>query len=267
MDNRPIGLFDSGVGGLTVVKQVMKVLPNEETIYFGDTARVPYGTKTKETVTKFSEQIIRFLLTKDVKAIIIACNTASSNSYDELVRVFPDIPIFEVITAGVESCIASTKNKKVGIIGTYATVRSAAYERGIKQRVPDMQVYSQACPLFVNLAEEGWTDNEIARLTAETYLDGLLKNGVDTIVLGCTHYPLLKRCISGVVGENVTLVDPAKATAMKIKSFLEQKDMLNGGTEEKHTFYVSDHTPSFDFLCERLLKKHYTAEKTDIEKY
>lgn len=267
MDNRPIGLFDSGVGGLTVVKQVMKVLPNEETIYFGDTARVPYGSKTRETVTKFSSQIIRFLLTKDVKAIIIACNTASSNSYDDLIRAFPDIPIFEVITAGVESCVAATKNKKVGIIGTQATIRSGAYDRGIKQRVPDMRVYTRACPLFVPLAEEGWTDNEIARLTAESYLRDMLDSGVDTIVLGCTHYPLLKRCISNVVGENVTLVDPAKATAVKMKKFLEANDMLNNGTEEKRTFYVSDHTQSFDTLCERLLKQHYTAEKIDIEKY
>lgn len=267
MDNRPIGLFDSGVGGLTVVKQVMKVLPMEDTIYFGDTARVPYGSKTRETVTKFSEQIIRFLLTKDVKAIIIACNTASSNSYEQLVAAFPDIPIFEVITAGVESCIEATKNKRVGIIGTQATVRSGAYERGIKQRVPDMQVFSKACPLFVPLAEEGWTDNEIAHLTASAYLDELLQNEVDTIVLGCTHYPLLKRCISKVVGENVTLVDPAKATAMKMKRFLEENDMLGAQTQGKRTFYVSDHTQSFDTLCERLLKQHYTAEKTDIEKY
>ncbi|MBQ8942782.1 MAG: glutamate racemase [Firmicutes bacterium] len=267
MDNRPIGLFDSGVGGLTVAKQVMKVLPHEDIVYFGDTARVPYGSKTKETVTKFSEQIIRFLLTKDVKAIIIACNTASANSYHDLIRTFPDMPIFEVITAGVESCIAATKNKKVGITGTQATVRSGAYELGIKQRVPDMRIYAQACPLFVNLAEEGWTDNEVARLTAHIYLDDMLEKGVDTIVLGCTHYPLLKRCIAGIVGENVTLVDPAKATALKMKKFLEEADMLSGTEEGRHTFYVSDHTPSFDNLCERLLKKHYTAEKIDIEKY
>ncbi len=267
MDNRPIGLFDSGVGGLTVVKQVMKVLPNEDTIYFGDTARVPYGSKTKETVTKFSAQIIRFLMTKNVKAIIIACNTASSNSYDDLVRIFPDIPIFEVITAGVESCIEATKNRRVGIIGTQATVRSAAYERGIKQRMPDIRIYSQACPLFVNLAEEGWTDNDVTRMTAEIYLKEMLDGGVDTIVLGCTHYPLLKHCISRVVGEKVTLVDPAKATAMKMKKFLESRDMLKEGEGAERRFYVSDHTQSFDILCERLLKQHYTAEITDIEKY
>ena len=267
MDNRPIGLFDSGVGGLTVVKQVMKVLPNEDTIYFGDTARVPYGSKTKETVTKFSAQIIRFLLTKNVKAIIIACNTASSNSYDDLVRIFPDIPIFEVITAGVESCIEATKNRRVGIIGTQATVRSAAYERGIKQRMPDIRIYSQPCPLFVNLAEEGWTDNDVTRMTAEIYLKEMLEGGVDTIVLGCTHYPLLKHCISRVVGEKVTLVDPAKATAMKMKKFLESRDMLKDSEGAERKFYVSDHTQSFDTLCERLLKQQYTAEKIDIEKY
>ena len=172
-----------------------------------------------------------------------------------------------LITAGVESCIEATKNRRVGIIGTQATIRSGAYERGIIQRVPDMQVFGKACPLFVNLAEEGWTDNEIAHLTASAYLDELLQNEVDTIVLGCTHYPLLKRCISKVVGENVTLVDPAKATAMKMKRFLEENDMLGAQTQGKRTFYVSDHTQSFDTLCERLLKQHYTAEKTDIEKY
>ena len=166
-----------------------------------------------------------------------------------------------------ESCIEATKNKRVGIIGTQATVRSGAYEYGIKQRVPEMRVFTKACPLFVPLAEEGWTDNEVAHLTAESYLRELLDNGVDTIVLGCTHYPLLKRCISNVVGEKVTLVDPAKATALKMKRFLEASDMLNESSKEKRTFYVSDHTQSFDNLCERLLKKHYTAEKIDIEKY
>ncbi len=268
MDNRPIGLFDSGVGGLTVAKQVMKVLPNEEIIYFGDTARVPYGSKSKETVTKFSSQIIRFLLTKDIKAIIIACNTVSSNSYEDLKKEFPDMPILEVVTPGVESCINATKNNKVGVIGTAATINSGAYEKGIKAINPQITVYSKACPLFVPLAEEGWIDdNPVAVLTARAYLNELLEKGIDSIILGCTHYPILKRCISGVVGENVTIVDPAKATALKMRDFLTANNMLGEHKTDMNKFYVSDNNAQFRQLCQRVLKKDYTAEKIDIEKY
>lgn len=267
MDNRPIGIFDSGVGGLTVVKQVIKVLPNEETIYFGDTARVPYGSKTKETVTKFSSQIIRFLKSKNVKAIIIACNTVSSNCYEELKEEFPDMPIIEVVTPGIESCIATTKTKRVGVIGTMSTINSGAYEKGLRIRDKEIQVFSKACPLFVPLAEEGWTDNEITRLTVATYLQELLDKDIDSVILGCTHYPLLKSCIAEVVGEKITIVDPAKATALKMKEYLERNDMLNEGVDEKHTFYESDNDIKFEDICELVLKKHYTAMQIDIEKY
>ena len=169
MDKRPIGVFDSGVGGLTVVKQIMKTLPQENIIYFGDTARLPYGTKSKKTVTKFSKQIVRFLLTKNVKAVIIACNTASSNSLEELRQTF-DIPIFGVIVPGVEEALRSTKNKKVGIIGTASTIRSKAYETLIAQTDKSIEVYAKPCPLFVSLVEEGWTENAVSKLTAEIYL-------------------------------------------------------------------------------------------------
>ena len=257
MDNRPIGLFDSGVGGLTVVKQVIKVMPKEETVYFGDTARVPYGSKTKETVTKFSSQIIRFLKSKDVKAIIIACNTVSSNSYEDLKKEFPDMPIIEVVTPGVESCIAATKNKKV----------SGSYEKKLKESCEGIEVYSKACPLFVPLAEEGFTNNDIAKLTARTYLKELTDKGIDSIILGCTHYPLLKTCIGEVVGESVKIVDPAKAAALKMKKYLDEHDMSGGGEEGRQYFYVSDLTPTFDMICSKVLKKSYHAEKIDIEKY
>lgn len=265
MDNRPIGVFDSGVGGLTVVKQVIKTLPEEDIIYFGDTARVPYGSKSKETVTKFSSQIIRFLLSKNVKAVIIACNTVSSNSYDELTKEF-NIPIIEVVTPGVESCIKATRNKIVGIIGTESTIKSGAYEKKLKIIDNEIKVYSKACPLFVPLAEEGWTDNDISRLTIEIYLKDLLEKGIDSIVLGCTHYPLLKRCIGKVVGENVKIVDPAYATAIKMKEFLKNNDMLAKNTGNM-TFFVSDNTEKFDFICKTVLKRECIAEKIEIEKY
>lgn len=267
MDNRPIGIFDSGVGGLTVVKQVIKVMPNEKIIYFGDTARVPYGSKSKETVTKFSSQIIRFLKTKQVKAIIIACNTVSSNCYEQLVSEFPDIPILGVVKPGVESCVKATQNNVVGVIGTQATINSGAYEKGIKKSNPSITVYSRACPLFVPLAEEGWTDNEIARMTAEAYIKELLDKGIDSILLGCTHYPLLKKCISQVVGEKVTIVDPAKATAYKMMEFLTENNMLCDNQRGEHTFYVSDNNQQFDKVCNMVLNESQSAEKIDIERY
>ena len=215
MDKRPIGIFDSGVGGLTVVKEVIRELPFEETVYFGDTARVPYGSKSKETVTKFSSQIIRFLKSKNVKAVIIACNTVSSNSFEELREEFPNLPIIEVVGPGAESCIKATKNNIVGVIGTEATIKSGAYEKRIKALDPKIKVYSKACPLFVPLAEEGWTNNEVAKQTANIYLKELIETGMDCILLGCTHYPLLKACIGETVGKEVKIIDPAAATAKK----------------------------------------------------
>ena len=267
MDTRPIGVFDSGVGGLTVVKQIMKVMPHENIVYFGDTARVPYGTKSKEAVTKYSKQIVRFLQTKDVKAIIIACNTASSNSLEELQKTF-DVPLFGVVVPGVEEALRSTKNKKIGVIGTAGTVRSGAYERMICERDREMQVYSKACPLFVPLAEEGWTENEVAKQAARNYLQELVDIGIDSLVLGCTHYPLLKRCIGTTVGDSIKLVDPAKATARRVMNFLREKELLNEKeTNGSKQFYLSDSTDMFQFICQKALKHGYQAEIIDIEKY
>lgn len=266
MDKRPIGVFDSGVGGLTVVKQVMKVLPNEDIIYFGDTARVPYGSKSKETVKKFSSQIIRFLITKEVKAIIIACNTVSSNCYEELTEEF-DIPIIEVVGPGVSSCVSITKNKKVGVIGTEATIRSKAYEKKLKAIDSEISVYSKACPLFVPIAEEGLGESEIAVLTAKEYLKELVQMNIDCIILGCTHYPLLKSCIAKVVGENVKIVDPAMVTAQKMKSFLKENNMLNDKKGGDYCFYASDVADNFDSICTTVLNRIYKAKQADIEKY
>lgn len=267
MDTRPIGVFDSGVGGLTVVKQIMKVMPHENIVYFGDTARVPYGTKSKEAVTKYSKQNVRFLLSKGVKAIIVACNTASSNSLEEMRETF-DVPIFGVVVPGVEEALRSTKNKKIGVIGTPGTVRSGAYERMIREQDGEMQVFTKACPLFVPLAEEGWTDNEVSHQAAKRYLDELVKKGIDSLVLGCTHYPLLKRCIGTTVGEAIKLVDPAKATAKRVEKYLEEHQLLNvhegDGTKQ---FYLSDSTDTFEFVCQKALKFPFKPEIIDIEKY
>ena len=222
MDNRPIGIFDSGVGGLTVVKEIVKCLPNENIVYFGDTARVPYGDKSKDVVTKYSKQIVRFLMTKNVKAIIAACNTVSSNSMEELRKEF-DIPFVGVVEPGVKSVLETTKNKKVGIIGTEATVRSGMYSRLIHQADSSIEVFSKPCPLFVPLAEEGWYENDVAKMTASIYLDELICCGIDTLLLGCTHYPLLKQCIGETIGDEIKIVDPAKNTAFSIKEILQEK--------------------------------------------
>jgi glutamate racemase len=267
MDTRPIGVFDSGVGGLTVVKQIMKVMPHENIVYFGDTARVPYGTKSKEAVTKYSKQNVRFLLSKGVKAIIVACNTASSNSMDAMREAF-DVPIFGVVVPGVEEAVQATKNKKIGVIGTAGTVRSGAYEKLILEKDSEMQVFTKACPLFVPLAEEGWTDNEVSRQAAKRYLDELVEKGIDSLVLGCTHYPLLKRCIGTTVGEDIKLVDPAKATAIRVMNFLGERNQLNQEEAEgKKQFYLSDSTDMFQFVCEKALKFPYQPEIIDIERY
>lgn len=267
MDNRPIGIFDSGVGGLTVVKEIIKTLPNENIVYFGDTARVPYGAKSKDVVTKYSKQIVRFLLTKNVKAIIVACNTVSSNSLDELQRDF-DIPFVGVVEPGVKSVIDTTKNKKVGIIGTEATIRSGMYGKLIHKADSCIEVFSKPCPLFVPLAEEGWYDNDVAKLTASIYLNELTGCGIDTLLLGCTHYPLLKQCIGETIGADVKIVDPAKNTAECLKIILQNSDLLNNGSEKPiNVFYVSDITDKFEKICLKTLKKTYTPAKIDIERY
>lgn len=265
MDNRPIGIFDSGVGGLTVAKQVMKVLPKEQMIYFGDTAHLPYGSKSKEAVTKFSKQNVEFLLQKDVKAIIVACNTASANSLEELQATF-DVPIFGVIDAGVAEALATTKNKKIGVIGTAGTVRAGAYEKMLCALDGEVSVKSKACPLFVPLAEACWTNNEIAHLTAKEYLTELLAFGIDSLVLGCTHYPLLKQCIGEVVGQDVILVDPAKATAQRVEVFLaEQNALHDDSSRAEHEFYLSDQTDMFTTICEIALEENHSPKIVDID--
>jgi len=239
-----IGVFDSGVGGLTVVRELLKSLPSESMIYLGDTARVPYGIKSKETVIKFTSECVNFLLNFKLKAIVIACNTASSYALSDLKSKL-DIPIFEVISPGVKKAVESTRNKKIGVIGTRATVDSQSYKNRILKCDKKIEVFQQSCPLFVSLAEEGWVDDDITYQIAERYLESLKTKSIDTLILGCTHYPLLKNVIGKAIGEEVVLVDSAEEVASIVKQNLENNDMLLNVTDEKNKFFVTDEIKRF----------------------
>lgn len=268
MDNRPIGVFDSGLGGLTVVKEIMELLPHEDIVYFGDTARVPYGTRSNETVLRYSEQCIRFLLGRGVKMIVIACNTVSSISLKKVRQKF-HLPIVGVIEPGAGDGIESTKNGRLGVIGTEATIRSGAYERAINALEADIKVYSTPCPLFVPIVEEGWSNTKIALLTAERYLDTIKDEDIDTLILGCTHYPLLEGTIGKVMGPEVTLVNPAKGTAREVERILRDMGMLDESKSQGvYSFYVSDLGEKFEEIGGNFLgRKIECAKKIDIEKY
>lgn len=253
MSWQAIGIFDSGVGGLTVLGELMKVLPQEDTIYLGDTARVPYGTKSPETVIRFSRQITSFLVKKDIKLLVVACNTASAVALDVLQAEFP-IPIVGVIEPGAQRAAAVTRSGKVGVIGTSGTIRSSAYTKAIKRINPEIEVVTTACPMFVPLAEEGWVDNEVARLSASIYLQEMKRQGVDTLVLGCTHYPLLKGVIAEVMGDSVILVDSAAETAKTVRGILAGSGALRPESERgNHHFYVTDVPAGFIRVGNRFL--------------
>lgn len=256
MDNRPIGVFDSGLGGLTVLKEIMKIIPNENIIYFGDTARVPYGPRSKETIIKYTFQAIDFLISKNVKAIVIACNTATARALKEANEKY-DLHIIGVIEAGAKTVAYTTKNKIVGVIGTDGTIRSKAYNAEIVKIDPEIKIIDKSCPLFVPIVEEGWANTDIALLTAKRYLEELIENGIDSLVLGCTHYPLLKRIIGEIVGSDVKLVNPAKETAKDLKKILENNNMLRleSKIEPKYEYYVSDIPEKFATIAEEFLKK------------
>jgi len=263
INNNPIGVFDSGIGGLTVVRELMREMPNEEIIYFGDTARVPYGTKTKNTVTRYSMQIMEFLKTKNVKAVIIACGTVSSNSYDELKKAFK-VPLFEMVSNGVAACLSATKNNRVGIIATEATIKSGKYEQLIKKMNPEIEVHLKACPLFVPLAEEGWTDNIVAELTAQIYLSELKMKQIDALIMACTHYPLLSNQIQKAISD-ATLINPAIEAAKNVHLFLQQNNLLRTDvTPPNHRFFISDNTEKFNRLSQMILPKEYTAELVSL---
>ncbi|HZJ58362.1 MAG TPA: glutamate racemase [Clostridia bacterium] len=268
MDNRPIGVFDSGLGGLTVVKELMKWLPQEDIVYFGDTARIPYGTRSNETVIRYSQQCIRFLLSKDIKMIVIACNTVSSISLNMVTEMF-DIPILGVIEPGAREAVASTRNMRLGVIGTQGTIRSGAYEKAISRLDPRIRVFTNPCSLFVPIVEEGWSNSKIALLTAERYLDSMRCNDIDTLLLGCTHYPLLEDTIGKVMGPDVTLINPACGTALEVGRILKDRGLLSeDGTEAQYDFYVSDLGEKFEELGGRFLGREIKcARKIEIEMF
>ena len=217
----PVGVFDSGVGGLTVAREIMRQLPNENLVYFGDTARVPYGSKSKNNIIRFSRQIIRFLQTKNVKAIVIACNTASALALETVEKEI-DIPIIGVIVPGARAAVQETKNGMIGVAGTEATIRSETYTKVIKSMNPDAVVIGKPCPLFVPLVEEGFAKHKITEEVIDIYLSDMKKTDIDTMILGCTHYPLLRSRIIEYFGEKVHIVNPAYETAMDLKSILEK---------------------------------------------
>lgn len=243
----PIGVFDSGVGGLTVVREIMRQIPNERIIYFGDTARVPYGSKSQETVTRFSEQIVRFLRTFQVKTIVVACNTASAYAMD-ILEEESDIPIIGVVKPGARVAAQTTRNGRIGVIATEATIGSHIYAKFLRELNREVTVYGKACPLFVPLVEEGFKEHEVTREIIEYYLESLRATDIDAMILGCTHYPLLRSRIREYMGKEIQIVNPAYETAIDLKTLLEDQDMANKGSDpagSRYEFYVSDTADKF----------------------
>lgn len=254
---RPIGIFDSGVGGLTVYKAIRECFPNEDLIYFGDTARVPYGPKSKETIIEYSVQNARFLLQHNVKIIIVACNTSSAAAIHHLSKI-TSIPVMGVIEPGAQQAVESSSNHRIGVIGTEGTVRSGAYSRAIHQLAPITQVFSLACPLFVPLAEEGWLDHPVTKAIAAEYLGFFKDKDIDTLVLGCTHYPLLAPVIQEVMGESTRLVDSAQAITTHLRTLLTDEEDTQVGT---NSFFVSDNEQKFSSIASRILGYEITQLK------
>ena len=263
MSNRPIGIFDSGVGGLTVLNQVRRLLPQEDIIYFGDTARVPYGNKSQATVTRFSKEIVKFLLRFRVKLVIVACNTASSLSLKTLRRTF-SVPLIGVIKPGVEEAIGMSRTGRIGVIGTEATIASNAYKKYIATVGTRYKIIQKSCPLFVPLAENGWFRDAITVMIAKKYLEPLLRKRVDALILGCTHYPLLKGVIQEITGKKVALIDSSVAAAKHARQLLEKKQLIRKKGRGSVRFFTSDDTQGFMKLAQIFLKRDITATKIVI---
>lgn len=265
-NSNPIGIFDSGIGGLTVVKSVKSFLPNEKIIYFGDTARVPYGSKSNSTVIKYSIQNTKFLLKRNVKIIVVACNTASSVALNELRNNF-NLPIIGMIEPGAKAALAESKNGKIGVIGTEATINNKAYSKTLNFLDSKVKVIEKACPLFVPLAEEGMINHKATFLIAEEYLSIMKENKIDTLILGCTHYPILKETIQKVVGKKVKLIDSGSAASTEVEAYLKGRGLRNLSNQMcKDEFYVSDVPQKFKQIAERFLGREIThIKKIDIE--
>ncbi|MCI6886485.1 MAG: glutamate racemase [Lachnospiraceae bacterium] len=269
--NAPVGVFDSGVGGLTVAREIMRQIPEERIIYFGDTARVPYGSKSKDTIVRYSRQIIRFLRSKGVKAIVIACNTASAHAL-ETVQKESDIPIIGVINAGARAAVQATVNGRIGVIGTVGTIGSGIYTEVMQQMRPGVRVIGKSCPLFVPLVEEGLLHDSVTDEIASRYLAELKGKYIDTLVLGCTHYPLLRSTLRRLMGDDVTLVNPAYETAIELRELLKanglNREMPAPDGEEKYQFFVSDLAEKFtDFATSILPNEVKETKKINIEEY
>ena len=247
-DPRPIGMFDSGMGGLTVVKELLACMPGERLVYLGDTARYPYGGRSDETIRTFGLEDARFLLSMDIKMLIVACNTVSSVALDDIQRECNEIPVIGVVTPGARAAVSRTASKKIGVIGTRATIRAQSYQKAIAALDPGIKTYGKACPLFVPLVEEGLADSDITRLTAQHYLYELVDHGIDCLILGCTHYPLIMEAIQSTVGANVQLLDSAHWTAKEAKDILaamEERHPDSGGGKDHGRFFVTDRTEEF----------------------
>lgn len=267
----PIGVFDSGVGGLTVVREIMRQIPQERIVYFGDTARVPYGTKSRDTVIRYSRQIVRFLKTRNVKAIVIACNTASAYAMETLQQEI-DLPIIGVVKPGAKMAAIASTEGRIGVIATEATVGSHIYQDYIQGLKPEAKVFEKACPLFVSLVEEGWVKDPITEAVARRYLQELKELPVDTLILGCTHYPLIRSTVRKVMGEDVTLINPAYETAIELRELLKREQIDNQGysktKENPYEFFVSDAAERFRTFANSIL--HVDIENTrqiNIEEY
>ncbi len=266
--DQAIGVFDSGIGGLTVVRRIIQELPGESVIYFGDTARVPYGNKSADTVRRYAQEAAAFLFTRDIKLLVIACNTATAHAEGVLRRALP-VPVVGVIEPGARAAVQATRTGRIGVVGTVGTIGSGAYDLAVRRKLPHARVYAQPCPLFVPLVEEGWVSHPTARLVAVEYLQPLIEMDVDALIMGCTHYPLMRGLISEIMGEQVTLVDSGEETAREVRGLLEERDLLRAGSSPpRYTFLASDSPLRFRDVSRRLVGDLITTvERVDVEGY
>lgn len=251
-DRDAIGIFDSGIGGLTVMQRLLEALPRENLIYLGDTGRWPYGNKSAETVTRYSIENTQFLVDRGIKCLVVACNTSSSVALEALAGRY-DLPVIGVVEPGARAAVERTTNRRVGVIGTEATIASGSYTRALRRLRPDLEVFTRACPLFVPLAEEGWTDNEVTRSAVAIYLASVRESGIDTLILGCTHYPLLAGAIGAFLGRKVALVDSAEETARDVQKTLAAAGLLRRRGEGSASFFVTDLPDRFVKVGRRFL--------------